>query len=64
MYTNRHRKLILKELERAWNHYPDLRLGQLIVNVAILEGQTEEIFYVKDKEWLRILKKVGMKGIA
>ena len=26
---------ILKELERIWNKHPDLRFGQLIINIGI-----------------------------
>jgi uncharacterized protein YihD (DUF1040 family) len=35
---------IIKELERIWKKYPDLRLGQLIQNCF------DDIYYVEDKE--------------
>jgi len=48
------KKLILKELEKAWNRCSDLRLGQLLENLA----RTREIdlFYLEDIELLRLLK--------
>jgi hypothetical protein len=57
MYTNRHRKLILKELERLWNEHPDLRLGQLIQNVSHL-GDT---YYLEDDELIELLKDIYKK---
>jgi len=37
---------ILKELEYLWVRYPDLRLGQLIVNVV--EGVKVRLYYIED----------------
>jgi hypothetical protein len=57
MYTNRHRKLILKELERLWNENPDLRLGQLIENL----GHIYNLYYVKDEILIKGLKEIYKK---
>lgn len=43
---------ILKELAVIWNRYPDLRLGQLIGNVA--EGTA--LYYAEDDDLIARLK--------
>lgn len=43
---------ILKELAIIWNRYPDLRLGQLIGNVA--EGTA--LYYAEDNDLIAQLK--------
>jgi len=55
MYTNRHRKLILKELERLWDENPDLRLGQLINNLG-------EVYYLEDENLIKRLKLIYKKN--
>ena len=42
---------IFSELEKAWNKNPELRFGQLIVNVL-----GEDPFYMSDKEALDKMK--------
>lgn len=37
---------ILALLEEAWRKYPDLRLGQLMVNIV---GREERLFYLEDE---------------
>lgn len=33
-------KTILKELERVWNLYPDMRFGQLLINLQLADDST------------------------
>ena len=40
---------ILGELQALWQKYPDLRLGQLLIN-SLSEGQ--DLFYVEDRDLL------------
>ena len=43
---------ILSKLEKVWNQYPDLRLGQLLVNVC---GKSD-LFMIEDEELLERLQ--------
>ena len=43
---------ILSELEKVWKQNPDIRLGQLLINVT----KITDIFYVEDTEMLEKLK--------
>lgn len=45
--------LILDRLKTLWKKYPDLRLGQLILNVL----QAPVLYYVEDEELIEILEK-------
>lgn len=45
--------LILDRLKTLWKKYPDLRLGQLILNVL----QDPVLYYVEDEELIEILEK-------
>ena len=53
---------ILKELEKIWSKYPDLRLGQLIINLSYVKrrnsGLNREnvIYYEEDEDFLEFLK--------
>jgi len=53
---------ILKELEKIWSKYPDLRLGQLIINLSYVKrrnsGLNREnvIYYEEDENFLEFLK--------
>lgn len=42
---------ILKEIEKHWQKYPDLRLGQLLINVA---GHI--LFYIEDEDLVKKLE--------
>jgi uncharacterized protein YihD (DUF1040 family) len=44
---------ILKQLEKAWKKAPDLRLGQLLVDVSGNGGTKLEnnLFYYEDDNW-------------
>lgn len=43
---------VLSQLRMLWNTYPDLRLGQLIINVTNLQGDdtANQLFYMEDDE--------------
>ena len=36
---------ILRQIEHVWKHVPDLRLGQLLLNVL----QDPQLYYVEDE---------------
>jgi hypothetical protein len=40
--------VILGQLEQLWERYPDLRLGQLILNVF-----REDFYHVEDEDFIR-----------
>lgn len=44
----------LEELKKIWKKYPDLRLGQLILNAA----KDPALYYLEDKQLIEILKEV------
>lgn len=46
---------ILKVVGKYWKENPDLRLGQLILNVAY--GTGCEPYYIEDKDIIDLLKK-------
>lgn len=43
---------ILDELKGVWSTFPDLRLGQLLLNVL----NDRELYYVEDKDLLKYLR--------
>lgn len=43
---------MLETIEKAWKLYPDLRLGQLLMNCA----KSKDIFYLEDEELLMCLQ--------
>lgn len=45
--------LILDRLKTLWKKYPDLRLGQLILNVL----QDPVLYYIEDEELIETLEK-------
>lgn len=45
--------LILDRLKTLWKKHPDLRLGQLILNVL----QDPVLYYVEDEELVELLEK-------
>lgn len=57
--------LILRELKSIWERYPDLRLGQIVIN-AVERGQGEhftpddttamKLFYIEDEPLLEMIK--------
>ncbi len=42
---------ILKAIEKVWEKYPDMRLGQLITNVI----EEEHLFYIEDDSLIKVL---------
>ena len=44
----------LKTVEEVWRKYPDMRFGQLVVNVLGVDP-----FYVEDEESKQMFKKFG-----
>jgi hypothetical protein len=42
------------ELQKVWEHYPDLRLGQFLCNIT--QGKT---YFIEDQELLEKLQKLG-----
>jgi uncharacterized protein YihD (DUF1040 family) len=53
---------ILAELRELWMKCPDLRLGQLVVNIIGPSQPTPEVFYVEDDEFLVCLRKFREKS--
>ena len=59
--------IILKEIEKFWSKYPDLRLGQIITNCNTLLSENDnktDLFYLEDEkliEGLQLLDKFSMK---
>lgn len=43
----------LQQLEILWRKYPDIRLGQLIVNIV---GGEKNLFYMEDGRLLRRIR--------
>ena len=54
--TNERISVILNELEDYWMKHPDLRLGQIIVNISNKHGFDNDPFYMEDDVVLRELK--------
>jgi hypothetical protein len=44
---------VLEALRKVWEQCPDLRLGQLLVNVA----GPHDIFPLEDAQWVRLFEK-------
>lgn len=50
--------IILKQLEDLWMKYPDLRLGQLILNVFSLHnGIDARVYHMEDEDFIKEIKK-------
>lgn len=45
---------ILDELKGIWSSFPDLRLGQLIINV--FDDPLYDLYYVEDEEFIKIVR--------
>ena len=43
---------ILNQLKSLWSSYPDLRLGQLILNVV----KDPVLYYLEDEELIKVLR--------
>ncbi len=52
-------KIICQLLENVWNHYPELRLGQLLINFVFgSQGRDSHIYFKEDDEIEISLNKV------
>jgi hypothetical protein len=49
--------ILLKELEKLWNKYPDFRFGQLIVNIFSTQDEYKDAFFPEDDKWLEWIKR-------
>lgn len=56
---------ILKQLEVVWKKYPDLRLGQLLVN-SLYAHKTTILFFIEDDKLIEEIEKfhtpIGVSG--
>ena len=50
---------VLKEVESIWGKHPDLRLGQLLLNVL----HDPALYYVEDEDLLKKLKDLYVDNI-
>ena len=56
--------IILKRLENIWMKHPDLRLGQLFINLCfLLKQQGTNMFSIEDDELLNELEKMYREEI-
>lgn len=53
MRPDERRAQILKEIERVWDRFPDLRLFQLLMNAL---PRTDNLYYFEDDELLTQLR--------
>jgi uncharacterized protein YihD (DUF1040 family) len=54
--------LILKQLEEIWQEHPDLRLGQLILNMVRGEYPNPTLYYMEDDRLIDHLRKYGLRN--
>lgn len=54
--------VMLNALHEVWARNPDMRLGQLLLNVANSEAPCPELFYIEDEHLLRNLNKFTEHG--
>jgi len=48
---------ILAKIEKLWSKYPDMRLGQLILNCFSLHnGVTMGVYYMEDEDFVKKLE--------
>jgi hypothetical protein len=47
--------LILKQLEEVWQEHPDLRLGQLVLNVLSGDIPNPLLYYIEDDKLVETL---------
>ena len=50
---------MLELVRKLWIAYPDMRLGQLIQNAAVISGwKTNDVFYIEDDQLANGIKKL------
>lgn len=52
---------VLNELKGIWSSFPDLRLGQLIINAAGMWDMSamdaeRKLFYIEDEDFIKLLR--------
>lgn len=45
---------ILNQIKQGWSAYPDLRLGQLLLNISTRCGK--DLYYIEDEELVKLLR--------
>lgn len=53
---------ILKQLGDIWLTYPDLRLGQLILNAQLIMGEGSILYNLEDDELIEVLNQIYIQG--
>jgi len=56
--------IVLEKIRRLWLHDPDIRLGQLLINLVEPKSPCPELFYLEEKELLRKLDAYSRKNLA
>lgn len=51
-------KPTIEKLEKLWLANPDIRFGQLIINIISPEEPNSKLFYVEDDDFLRKLEEI------
>ena len=51
----------LKEFGELWNKYPDLRFGQLVMNLQSIISKNPDPFYIEDDQMLQAIRSLGGK---
>lgn len=46
-------KVVMAALERLWSSYPDLRFGQLVLNI---EGNYDDLWNMEEPDFLKAMK--------
>ncbi len=49
---------VIETLRKVWFQYPDLRLGQLLINVV---PNGKDLFYIEEDELVELLNKYAAK---
>lgn len=54
----------LVELGELWEKYPDLRFGQLVMNLQAIANKDSDLFYMEDGQILEAIRSFGGKERA
>lgn len=55
---------ILQAIGEYWKQHPDMRLGQLIENLAYMAGETDDAFYVEDGKLMEGLMQLEARTVG
>lgn len=47
---------IIEEVKKVWLRFPNLRLGQLIINAIENEKVQPDLYYIEDEKMIEVLK--------